>query len=115
MRRVIQNNTPHINQGIENTNLTPEQRSLLKNYESLLRLATTDIYVKADDIAPYLGSNAFDFRHACLDGQYQGCFPFFAVGKDRPILKIPVVPFLIWISGIQAPTIYEAIELVAAA
>lgn len=99
---------------LETTTLTAETRSLLKNYESLLKLAATEIYVKADDVAPYLGSNAFDFRHACLDGQYQGGFPFFAAGKDRPILKIPVVPFLVWISGIPASTIYESIELVAA-
>lgn len=95
--------------------MTAETRSLLKNYESLLKLAATEIYARAEDIAPYLGSNKFDFRHACLDGQYQGCFPFFAVGKDRPTLKIPIVPFIGWISGIQASTIYETIELAAAA
>lgn len=94
--------------------MTAEQRMLLKNYDSLLKLAAKEIYARAEDIAPYLGSNKFDFRHACLDGQYQGCFPFFAVGKDRPTLKIPVVPFIAWISGIPAAAIYESIELVGA-
>ena len=99
---------------LEPTSLTAEQRTLLKNYESLLKIATTEICAKAGDIAPYLGSNAFDFRHACLDGQYQSGFPFFAIGTDRPTLKIPVVPFIAWISGIPASMIYESIELVAA-
>jgi len=97
------------------TMMTAEKRSLIKNYEPLLKLAATKIYVKADDVAPYLGSNAFDIRHACLDGQYQSGFPFFAIGKDRPTLKIPVVPFIAWISGISPSTIYESIEIVGAA
>ena len=96
------------------TPLTAEQRTLLKNYESLLKIATTETYAKASDVAPYLGSNAFDFRHACLDGQYQSGFPFFVIGKDRPTLKIPIVPFIAWISGAPASTIYESIEIVAA-
>ena len=95
------------------TMMTAEKRSLIKNYEPLLKLAATKIYVKADDVAPYLGSNAFDIRHACLDRQDQGGFPFFASGKDRPTVKIPIVPFLRWISEVPVITIYETIELVA--
>ena len=96
------------------TTMTAAKRSLLQNYKPLLTLALTERYAKADDIAPYLGSNPYDFRHACLDRQDQGGFPIFATGKDRPTVKIPIVPFLRWITDIPVSTIYEAIELVAA-
>lgn len=95
------------------TKMTAAKRVLLQNYKPLLILATKERYAKADDIAPYLGSNPFDFRHACLDRQDQGGFPFFASGKDRPTVKIPIVPFLRWISEVPVMTIYETIELVA--
>ena len=94
--------------------LTAEQRFLLKKYEGLLKLAVTETLAKADDIAPYVKSNPYDFRNACHDNQFRDCFPTIFIGEARPTLKIPIVPFIAWISGISVSTIYESIELVNA-
>ena len=95
--------------------MTAEHRVLFKRFGALLALANVDMYATAKDVCPYLGSNPDDFRHACIDRKEQMGFPIIIIGAVRPTLKIPIVPFISILTGIEAGTIYEAIELQQAA
>lgn len=96
------------------TMMTAEKRSLLRNYESLLRLAAKGTsYATADMISKCLNTNPEDFRNSCKHQRDRIGFPVFTSGEARQTVKIPIVPFIQWITGIQTPTIYEAIEMVA--
>jgi hypothetical protein len=98
---------------LQNT-MTAEKRSLLRNYDSLLRLAAKGTsYATADMISKCLNTNPEDFRNSCKHQRDRIGFPVFTSGEARQTVKIPIVPFIQWITGIQTPTIYETIELIA--
>ena len=95
--------------------MTAEMRSLLRNYDSLLKLAAKGtFYATADMISKCLNTNPEDFRNTCKHQRERIGFPVFTSGEARQTVKIPTVPFIHWITGIQTSTIYETIEMVAA-